>query len=90
LRSISAGDNLVTFDMIAALTLLEKAEGKPAELAFPSLDLLRRFVSDLSRRGLPASRISDLSQPGLLSGSARATVGPGDAYPVATDTGRAP
>jgi ABC-type Fe3+ transport system substrate-binding protein len=38
LRSISAGDNLVTFDMIAALTLLEKAEGKPAELAFPSLD----------------------------------------------------
>ncbi len=35
LRSISAGDNLVIFDMIAALTLLEKAEGKAAELAFP-------------------------------------------------------
>ncbi len=40
LRSISAGDNLVTFDMIAALTLIEKAEGKPAELAFPSADLM--------------------------------------------------
>jgi ABC-type Fe3+ transport system substrate-binding protein len=38
LRSISAGGNLVTFDMIAALTLFEKAEGKPVELAFPSLD----------------------------------------------------
>ena len=38
LRSISAGENLVTFDMIAALTLAEKARGKPAELAFPSLE----------------------------------------------------
>jgi ABC-type Fe3+ transport system substrate-binding protein len=38
LRSISGGENLVTFDMIAALTLAEKAEGHPAELAFPSED----------------------------------------------------
>jgi DNA-binding transcriptional LysR family regulator len=44
----------------------------PAELrevvvvvAAPHDDLLRRFVSDLKRRGLPASRISDLSQRGL-------------------------
>jgi len=59
-------------------------------VAAPHDDLLRRFVSDLKRRGLPVSRTSDLSQPGSQSGSARATVMPGDAYPVAADTGRAP
>jgi DNA-binding transcriptional LysR family regulator len=69
----------------------------PAELrevvvvvAAPHDDLLRRFVSDLKRRGLPASRISDLSQRGLLSGPVGAAVVPGDACPVAADTGCAP
>ena len=69
----------------------------PAELrevvvvvAAPHDDLLRRFVSDLKRRGLPASRISDLSQRGLRSGPVGAAVVPGDACPVATDTGCAP
>lgn len=38
LRSISAGDNLVSFDMIVPLTLLERSQGKPVELAFSSLD----------------------------------------------------
>jgi DNA-binding transcriptional LysR family regulator len=53
----------------------------PAELrevvvvvAAPHDDLLRRFVSDLKRRGLPASRISDLSQRDLRSGPADVTV----------------
>lgn len=59
-------------------------------VAAPHDDLLRRFVSDLRRRGLPASRISALSQLGPLPGPTRATVMPGDAYPVATNTGRAP
>jgi len=59
-------------------------------VAAPHDDLLRRFVSDLKQRGLPDSRIADLSQPGPPSGSARATVMPGDAHPVATNTGRAP
>jgi DNA-binding transcriptional LysR family regulator len=59
-------------------------------VAAPHDDLLRRFVSDLKQRGLPDSRIAHLSQPGPPSGSARATVVPGDAHPVATNTGRAP
>jgi DNA-binding transcriptional LysR family regulator len=52
-------------------------------VAAPHDDLLRRFVSDLKRRGLPDSRISHLSQPGPRSGPARTTVMPGDADPVA-------
>jgi DNA-binding transcriptional LysR family regulator len=49
----------------------------PAELrdvvaivAAPHDDLLRRFVRDLKRRGLPGSRVADLSQPGELTTAA--------------------
>jgi len=59
-------------------------------VAMPHDDLLRRFVADLKRRGLPASRIADLSPRGLLSGPADAAVVAGDACPVAADTGRTP
>jgi DNA-binding transcriptional LysR family regulator len=59
-------------------------------VAMPHDDLLRRFVADLKRRGLPASRISDLGRHGALSGPAGAAVVAGDAGPVAADTGRAP
>ena len=37
-------------------------------VAAPHDDLLRRFVADLKRRGLPDSRVSDLWQLGPLSG----------------------
>jgi len=37
-RSISAGDNFVSFDMIVSGTLGEKNQGKPTELAFPRMD----------------------------------------------------
>jgi DNA-binding transcriptional LysR family regulator len=59
-------------------------------VAAPHDDLLRRFVRDLKRRGLPASRVSHLSRLGPRSGPARATVVPGDADPVAAHPGRAP
>ena len=59
-------------------------------VAAPHDDLLRRFVADLKRRGLPDSRISHLSQAGPLSRPVRAGVMPGDAYPVAAHAGRAP
>jgi DNA-binding transcriptional LysR family regulator len=59
-------------------------------VAAPHDDLLRRFVCELKRRGLPDSRVSHLSQLGPLSGPTRATVMPGDAYPVAAHAGRAP
>jgi DNA-binding transcriptional LysR family regulator len=41
-----------------------------AIVAAPHDDLLRRFVGDLKRRGLPGSRVSDLRQPGPLSTAA--------------------
>jgi len=39
-RSISAGDNLVTLDTIASISLDEKSAGKPQELAFSKVDPL--------------------------------------------------
>jgi DNA-binding transcriptional LysR family regulator len=59
-------------------------------VAAPHDDLLRRFVADLQRRGLPDSRISHVSELGPLSALARAPVMPGHAYPVATHAGRTP
>jgi len=41
-----------------------------AIVAAPHDDLLRRFVRDLKHRGLPGSRVSELSQPGPLSTAA--------------------
>jgi DNA-binding transcriptional LysR family regulator len=52
-------------------------------VAAPHDDLLRRFVGDLKRRGLPDSRISHLNQLGPLAGPVRATVMPGDGQPAA-------
>ena len=40
-------------------------------VAAPHDDLLRRFVGDLKRRGLPSSRISPPRQPGPAPGPAR-------------------
>jgi DNA-binding transcriptional LysR family regulator len=51
-------------------------------VAAPHDDLLRRFVGDLKRRGLPDSRISHLNQLGPLAGPVRATVMPGDGQPA--------
>jgi DNA-binding transcriptional LysR family regulator len=59
-------------------------------VAAPHDDLLRRFVRELKRRGLPESRVSHLHQPGPASGPARAAVIPGDAYPVSAYAGCAP
>jgi DNA-binding transcriptional LysR family regulator len=41
-----------------------------AIVAAPHDDLLRRFVRDLKRRGLPVSRVAHLAQPGRLSTAA--------------------
>jgi DNA-binding transcriptional LysR family regulator len=41
-----------------------------AIVAAPHDDLLRRFVGDLKRRGLPRSRVAHLSQPGPLTAAA--------------------
>ena len=59
-------------------------------VAAPHDDLLRHFVSDLKRRGLPASRLPRLNGPGPRSGPARAAVVPGGARPVTTNAGRTP
>jgi DNA-binding transcriptional LysR family regulator len=57
-------------------------------VAAPHDDLLRRFVSDLKRRGLPDSRMSQLGWP--ASGPAGTTAMPGDAHAVSAKGGRAP
>jgi DNA-binding transcriptional LysR family regulator len=59
-------------------------------VAAPHDDLLRRFVSDLKRRGLPDTRAPHLNRLGPVSGPSRAAVMPGDAGPVAANGGRAP
>jgi DNA-binding transcriptional LysR family regulator len=59
-------------------------------VAAPHDDLLRRFVGDLKRRGLPESSTPHLSRLGPLSGTNGAAVMPGDACPVAAHAGRAP
>jgi DNA-binding transcriptional LysR family regulator len=58
-------------------------------VAAPHDDLLQRFVADLKRRGLPDSRVAHLNETESRS-APRATVMPGDARPVAADSGRAP
>jgi len=47
-------------------------------VAAPHDDLLRRFASDLKRRGLPNSRMPHPSRPGSLPGTVGAAVMPGD------------
>jgi DNA-binding transcriptional LysR family regulator len=59
-------------------------------VAAPHDDLLRRFVGDLKRRGLPESRIPHLSRLGPLSSTNGTAVMPGDACPVAAHAGCAP
>jgi DNA-binding transcriptional LysR family regulator len=59
-------------------------------MAAPHDDLLRRFVGDLKRRGLPESRLTQLSVAEPGSAAPGAAVVPGDARPVAADAGRAP
>src|SRR5215472_13094436 len=49
-----------------------------AIIAAPHDDLLRRFASDLKRRGLPNSRMPHPSRPGSLPGTVGAAVMPGD------------
>jgi DNA-binding transcriptional LysR family regulator len=59
-----------------------------AVVAAPHDDLLRRFVADLKRRGLPPSRLSDLNGLGPRPGRARSAAMAGDAHPVAANAGR--
>ena len=59
-------------------------------VAAPHDDLLRRFVADLKRRGLPDSRVPHPRQLGPWSDPARTTVMAGHAGPVAAHAGRAP
>jgi DNA-binding transcriptional LysR family regulator len=90
----------VTIVPFSALPLLPGATIRsldPPELrdvivivAAPHDDLLRRFVADLKRRGLPDSRLPDLRQLGPWSSSAYATVGTGGARSVAAYAGRVP
>jgi len=97
LAAAGMGVTIVPFSALSPLPGATIRSLDPPELrdlvvivAAPHDDLLRRFVADLKWRGLPDSRTQDLRPPGAPSGSACATVMPGDAYPVAAYAGRAP
>jgi DNA-binding transcriptional LysR family regulator len=99
IRPTAAGMG-VTIVPFSALTPLPGATIRsldPRELrdvivtvAAPHDDLLRRFVADLKRRGLPDSRLQDLCPLGAPSDPDCAMVMPGDTYPVAAYAGCAP
>lgn len=87
LAAAGMGVTIVPFSALTSLPGATIRSLDPPELrdlvlvvAAPHDDLLRRFVGDLTRRGLPASR---LPHPGPPSGPACATMMPGDADPVA-------
>ena len=78
---LAAADMGVTIVPFSALAPLPDAAIRSLEppalrdvvviVAAPHDDLLRRFVADLKRRGLPASRVRDLHQPGYPPDTAR-------------------
>jgi DNA-binding transcriptional LysR family regulator len=97
LAAAGMGVTIVPFSALTPLPGAAIRSLDPPELrdvvvivAAPHDDLLRRFVADLKRRGLPGSRIQDLGPLEVPSGLAGATVMPGDAHPVAAHAGGAP
>jgi DNA-binding transcriptional LysR family regulator len=97
LAAAGMGVTIVPFSALTPLPGATIRSLDPPELrdviisvAAPHDDLLRRFVADLKRRGLPDSRLPYPSQLGYGSSAACATVVPGAAGPVAAYAGRAP
>jgi DNA-binding transcriptional LysR family regulator len=97
LAAAGMGVTIVPFSALTPLPSATIRSLDPPELrdvvvivAAPHDDLLRRFVADLKGRGLPISSMRDLAALAPPSGSAAATVMPGDAYPVTAYAGCAP
>jgi DNA-binding transcriptional LysR family regulator len=97
LAAAGMGVTVVPFSALTSLPGATVRSLDPPELrdvvvivAAPHDDLLRRFVGDLKRRGLPDARLVPGSQAAPPSGPDRATVMPGDADSVAAHAGCAP
>ncbi len=97
LAAAGMGVTIVPFSALTPLPGATIRSVDPAELrdvivvvAAPHDDLLRRFIGDLKRRGLPGSRLPRLSESGRSSGSGCTTVIAGHADPVAAYAGHAP
>jgi DNA-binding transcriptional LysR family regulator len=100
LAAAGMGVSIVPFSALIPLPGATIRSLDPPELrdvivivAAPHDDLLRRFVGDLKRRGLPdwcLPYFSLLSGGARASGPARAGVMPGDAHPVAAYADCAP
>jgi DNA-binding transcriptional LysR family regulator len=97
LAAAGMGVAIVPFSALTPLPAATVRSLDPPELrdvivivAAPHDDLLRRFVADLKRRGLPDSRMPPRGRLRPVSGPVRAVVMPGDAHPVAAQIGRAP
>jgi DNA-binding transcriptional LysR family regulator len=97
LAAAGMGVTVVPFSALTSLPGATVRSLDPPELrdvvvivAAPHDDLLRRFVGDLKRRGLPDARLVPGGQAAPPSGPDRATVMPGDADSVAAHAGCAP
>jgi DNA-binding transcriptional LysR family regulator len=97
LAAAGMGVTIVPFSALTPLPGATIRSLDPPELrdlivvvAAPHDDLLRRFVADLKRRGLPDSQMPYLSRLRSVSGPAPGTVAPGDGYPVAAEVACAP
>jgi DNA-binding transcriptional LysR family regulator len=97
LAAAGVGVAIVPFSALASLPDGAARSLDPVELrdvivtvAAPHDDLLRRFVSDLTQRGLPGSRLARPGTAGVFSAAACAAVMAGDTYAVAADAWCAP
>ena len=97
LAAAGMGVTIVPFSALTPLPGATIRSLDPPELrdlivvvAAPHDDLLRRFVADLKRRGLPDSQMPYLGRLRSVSGPARGTVAPGDGYPAAVGAACAP
>jgi DNA-binding transcriptional LysR family regulator len=97
LAAAGMGVTIVPFSALTSLPGVTIRSLDPPELrdvvvlvAAPHDDLLRRFVADLKRRGLPDSRLPHAGQLGPTSSLGCAPVMPCDADPVAAYAGCAP
>jgi ABC-type Fe3+ transport system substrate-binding protein len=84
-RSISAGDNLVTLDTIASISLGEKRAGKPHDIAFSTVDPLPIWaLTGAVFKGAPHPNAAKLFISWYLSKEFQSTL-PAGTWPVRSD-----
>lgn len=84
-RSISSGDNLVSLDTIASISLPEKAAGKPHDIAFSTVDPIPIWaITGAVFKGAPHPNAAKLFITWYLSKETQSALPPGT-WPVRSD-----